>query len=83
MKSYIKYFDLCKICNHCMIFQRVWMKHKFDKLVNRTGASGELTQLEQLILRVMKRDKEIVGDTVGSSSSNQGVQVKGNLTSSL
>ena len=78
MKSYIKYFDLCKICNHCTIFQRVWMKCKFDKLVNRTGASGELTQLEQLILRVMKRDKEIVGNTVGSSSSNQGVQVKGN-----
>ena len=53
------------------------MKKRFDKLTQTTGASGEMSELDKLVLRVMKKDKDIVGDTVGSSSSNEGVDVRG------
>ena len=33
--------------------------------------------MDRLILRVMKKEKDITGDTVGSSSSNDGVDVRG------
>ena len=55
------------------------MKGRYDKLTTQTGRSGELSELDKLILRVMRKDKDIVGDTVGSSSSNEGVDVRGNL----
>ena len=58
------------------------MKERFDKLMARTGASGDDSELDKTILRVMRFDKDVYGDTLGTSSSNKGPQVKGTLITS-
>ena len=51
------------------------MAKRFNRLMNRTGAEGTMSILDQEIRRVMAQEKDIAGDTVGSSSS--GIVVKG------
>ena len=53
------------------------MKARYAALVNKTGASGTLSEMDQEIKRVMADDKDAVGDTVGSSS--EGIQIRGTL----
>ena len=55
------------------------MRKRFQKLTNRTGASGGMSELDEKILKVMRRDKDLLGDTVGSSSMPEGVEVRGKI----
>ena len=54
------------------------MEKRFLQLVHRTGASGDLTEIDTLILKVMKSDKQISGDTVASSSKPE-IEIRGNI----
>ena len=60
----------------CAVFQKKTLKDKYDKLVKRTGSEGGLSLLEKEIVRVMGKDKDTTGDTVGSSA--EGIKVIGN-----
>ena len=50
------------------------MKKRYEKLT-RTGSAGPCNRLEEKIMRVMVDEVDILGDTVGSSSS--GIEVRG------
>ena len=56
--------------------QRVCMKNRYIALINRTGVSGDLSQLDKEVLRTMNKDKDISAEVVGSSSN--AVKVTGN-----
>ena len=57
--------------------QKPQMERRYMQLVNRTGASGgELTEIDTLLLKVMKSDKQIFGDTLASSSKPE-IQITG------
>ena len=43
------------------------MRKKFESLVNRTGASGDSSDVNKQVLRVMTEDKDITAQFVGSS----------------
>ena len=59
----------------CMFLQKLRITRKFHKLSSTTGADGNLTQLDLEIKRVMVQDKDVTGDTVGSTA--RGIQVTG------
>ena len=51
------------------------MKLVFNRLTKETGQSGDLSQTERMIMQVMRHDKDIVGEEVGSS--DHGLKVTG------
>ena len=53
------------------------MKKSYEALMNRTGVSGDLSQVDKQVLRVMNEDKDISAEVVGSSSRKE-VQITGN-----
>ena len=53
------------------------MKKRYDALLNRTGVSGDLSDVDKQVLRVMNEDKDISAEVVGSSSQKK-VQITGN-----
>ena len=57
------------------------MEKRFLHLVNRTGAEGDMTEIDTLILKVMKSDKQICGDTLASSSKPK-IEVTGKIFTS-
>ena len=52
------------------------MEKRYLQLVHRTGAAGELTEIDRLVLKVMKSDKQISGDIVASSSKPE-LEIRG------
>ena len=71
------------VCRRCELFlhqylvpfQKTQMKICFNRLTNQMGRSGDMTETDKMIMRIMRKDKDIVGDTVGSSS--RGIEVRG------
>ena len=53
------------------------MRRRFLRLKNRTGASGDLSEVDKLVLKVMRKEKDLCGDTVGSSALQNPIQVLG------
>ena len=54
------------------------MVNKYKEIMSRTGQAGNLNFLERQIRDVMKNDKEIFGDTSGSSDPQYRLKETGN-----
>ena len=52
------------------------MEKRYLQLIHRTGAAGEISEIDTLILKVMKGDKQISGDIVASSSKPE-LEIRG------
>ena len=53
------------------------MCRRFVRLKKQTGASGERSELDDLVLRVMRKEKDLSGDTIGSSALQNPIHVLG------
>ena len=53
------------VTSYAIELQKYWMKKRYFKLVNRTGAAGHYTDLDMHVLRVMKNDKDVMAEMLG------------------